>query len=83
MLVVVCSYPKGLIVAFTLKSMSAEDSTKQTGNHNKLSDDVSMKDGDQEKTQADSEETKKDILEDVIDTTIYVENAEKDEEKEV
>ncbi|KAL1532493.1 hypothetical protein AAHA92_32499 [Salvia divinorum] len=77
-------YPKGLIVAFTLKSLSAEDSTKQNGNHKQLSDniDVSMKAGDQEKTQVDSEETKKEILEDVKDTTNYVENAEKDEEKE-
>ncbi|KAG6389490.1 hypothetical protein SASPL_150958 [Salvia splendens] len=72
--------PKGLIVAFTLKSMSADDSTKQTGNHKQLSDDVSVKDGDQEKTQVDSEETKKDIAEDVIDATNYVENA--DEEKD-
>ncbi|KAG6391259.1 hypothetical protein SASPL_149012 [Salvia splendens] len=75
-------YPKGLIVAFTLKSMSAEDSTKQTGNHKQLSDAVYMKDGDQEKTQVDSEETKKDIPEDVIDATNIVENAEKDEEKD-
>ncbi|XP_047965719.1 la protein 1 [Salvia hispanica] len=76
-------YPKGLIVAFTMKSMSAENSTKQTGNHKQLRDDVSMKDdGDQEKTQVDSEETKKDAPEDVIDATNIVENAEKDEEKD-
>ncbi|XP_042003567.1 la protein 1-like [Salvia splendens] len=69
-------YPKGLIVAFALKSLSAEDSTKQNDNHTELSEnlDVSMKDGEQ-----DNEETKKEIPEAVEDTKNHVE---KDEEKE-
>ncbi|KAK4388857.1 La protein 1 [Sesamum angolense] len=75
------SYPKGLIVAFKLKSISAEDSTTQNGNHESVSDDadVSKKDGEQDKTQVNSEETGQDVTD---MTTNHVENAGKDEEEE-
>ncbi|KAL1552416.1 la protein 1-like [Salvia divinorum] len=71
-------YPKGLIVAFTLKNLSAEDSTKQNDNHTQLSEnlDVSMKDGEQDNTHIDSEETKKEIPEAADDTKNHVEDDE-------
>ncbi|KAI3468236.1 hypothetical protein Pfo_024899 [Paulownia fortunei] len=74
-------YPKGLIVAFKLKSISAEDSTKQNGNHESMSDnaEVSKKDGEQDKTQVNSEQ---EVSEDVTDMTNHAENAGKGEEKE-
>ncbi|XP_011081824.1 la protein 1 [Sesamum indicum] len=74
-------YPKGLIVAFKLKSISAEDSTTQNGNHESVSDDavVSKKDGEQDKPQVNSEETGQDVRD---MTTNHVENVGKDEEKE-
>ncbi|KAH6760617.1 hypothetical protein C2S51_017566 [Perilla frutescens var. frutescens] len=76
-------YPKGLIVAFTLKSLFDEDSIKQNGNDKQTGDnlDVSKKDAHQEKTQVDSEETKKEVSEDVKDMADHVENSEKGEEK--
>ncbi|KAL0394059.1 UNVERIFIED_CONTAM: La protein 1 [Sesamum latifolium] len=74
-------YPKGLIVAFKLKSISAEDSTTQNGNHESVSDDADVikKDGEQDKTQVNSEETGQDVAD---TTTNNVENAGKDEEEE-
>ncbi|KAK4419986.1 La protein 1 [Sesamum alatum] len=74
-------YPKGLIVAFKLKSISAEDSTTQNGNHESVSDDadVSKKDEEQDKTKVNSEETGQDVTD---MTTDHVENAGKDEEEE-
>lgn len=61
------SYPKGLIVSFTLKNISAEDSTKQNGNQkqNGESSDISKNDGEQETTPVDSKGVKEEVSEDV------------------
>lgn len=77
-------YPKGLIVAFTLKSLFAEDSTKQNGTDKQMSDniDVSKKDGDLDKTQADTQETVKEVSDDVKDTTEKCEEKDRDTEAE-
>lgn len=63
-----------------MKSISAEDSTTQNGNHESVSDDadISKKDEEQDKTQVNSEETGQDDT----DMTNHVENAGKDEEEE-
>ncbi|KAL6533918.1 hypothetical protein OROHE_013751 [Orobanche hederae] len=75
-------YPKGLIVAFKLKKISAKDSTEENGNQKLVSDDagVSKKDGD--KMQVDSAETKLEAAETVTDTSNDVENDVKVEAKE-
>ncbi|KAK6140939.1 hypothetical protein DH2020_025332 [Rehmannia glutinosa] len=77
-------YPKGLIVAFKLKKISAEDSSEQNVNNESMSDNanVSKKDGEQDKMQVSSEETKLEVSEDGTDTKNHVENAEESEEKE-
>lgn len=67
-----------------MKRISAEDSTEQNDNHKSISDnaEVSKKDGEQDKTQVNSEETEQEVSEDVTDTRDHVENAGKGEEKE-
>ncbi|KAL8522019.1 hypothetical protein ACS0TY_012248 [Phlomoides rotata] len=67
-------YPKGLVIAFKLKS-KAEESTKQNGNN----EDASKKDGEQDKTQdktqADSDGTEPEVPKDVTDSKDSVEIA--------
>ncbi|KAL3844158.1 hypothetical protein ACJIZ3_001561 [Penstemon smallii] len=72
-------YPKGLIVAFKLKSISGEDSTKEIGNHELVSynaADVSKNDGEQDTTGSISKETEQEVSGD------SKENPEETEEKE-
>ncbi|PIM98998.1 hypothetical protein CDL12_28510 [Handroanthus impetiginosus] len=77
-------YPKGLIVAFNLRSISGEDSTKQNGNHEPTGDkaDVPKKDEEQDNTQINAEETEQKISEADTDTKSNVESAGKGEEEE-
>ncbi|XP_073149484.1 la protein 1 [Henckelia pumila] len=71
-------YPQGLIVAFRLKSITAEDDSEQNGNHKSMSDgvDAPEKDGDQALPLNTSGDTTLDILVDVKDIENDEENVE-------
>ncbi|KAL7159364.1 hypothetical protein ABFS83_01G022200 [Erythranthe nasuta] len=70
-------YPKGLIVAFKLKKISAEVSAEQNGSHGPVSAnaDVSMTDGEQDKVQVEAEKTESEVLKSVEDTKNHEEEA--------
>ncbi|KAL6501961.1 hypothetical protein OROGR_027094 [Orobanche gracilis] len=75
-------YPKGLIVAFKLKKISAKDFTEENGNQKLVSDDTGLSKKDGDKIQVDSAETKLEAAEIVTDTSNDMENDVKVEEKE-
>ncbi|KAA8521793.1 hypothetical protein F0562_012466 [Nyssa sinensis] len=78
------NYPKGLIVAFTLKSMSTGGSVEQNGSHDSASDnvDVQKTDGGPDSTENVSEEAEQKVSNDIKDNDEEPgENVEENKEK--
>ncbi|KAG8375560.1 hypothetical protein BUALT_Bualt10G0113300 [Buddleja alternifolia] len=72
-------YPKGLIVAFKLKKISAGQNIKEESTTD--NEDVSKKNGEQDMAESNTEEIKQGVSEDVKDGSNHVEGEEKDADK--
>ncbi|XP_051137745.1 la protein 1 [Andrographis paniculata] len=71
-------YPKGLIIAFKLKSISGKDSAEENANATNNNADATSKDVEENTAQAVSEEPGKGVSDDALE----MEDAENNEEKE-